>query len=258
LLGLGTCDALHYVRCFWEQPKKNRYWEYMQTATQDEMGIGGRENIVAWDPQERRVYGMSDEERRKGHNQDYRGRAAWGKRGVAVSLIRTLKVSAYTGELFDKSVAVIVPKDQEMTDSIFTFCCSPEFTSEVRKLDQKVMVTNSTLVKVPFDLNHWQKVAAKRYPNGLPKPYSNDPTQWLFNGHPGGSSHPLQVAVARLLGYHWPRQTGSAFPDCHTLGPDGLEALADEDGIVCIPSVRGERPAAERLRELLAVIFGDD
>jgi hypothetical protein len=33
--------------------------------------------------------------------------------------------------------------------------------------------------------------------------------------------------------------------------------LADEDGIVCVPSVRGERPAAERLRALLAAAYGE-
>jgi hypothetical protein len=90
----------------------------------------------------------------------------------------------------------------------------------------------------------------------LPKPFSSDPTQWLFNGHPAGADQPLHVAVARLLGYQWPRQTGSSFPDCPALGPDGLEKLADDDGIVCLPSVRGEEPAAERLRRLLAAAYG--
>ena len=36
-----------------------------------------------------------------------------------------------------------------------------------------------------------------------------------------------------------------------------LRAWADEDGIVCIPSVRGEPPAGERLLQLLAAAFGD-
>ncbi len=114
------------------------------------------------------------------------------------------------------------------------------------------------MVKVPFDLAHWQKVAAEKYPNGLPKPHSDDPTQWLFNGHPKGSEQPLQVAVARLLGYRWPRQTGSEFPDCPALGPDGLEDLADADGIVCLPPINKEQPAAARLRNLLAAAFGAD
>ena len=37
---------------------------------------------------------------------------------------------------------------------------------------------------------------------------------------------------------------------------EALLAHADGDGIVCIPSVRGERPATERLLELLTVAFG--
>ena len=114
------------------------------------------------------------------------------------------------------------------------------------------------MVKVPFDLAHWQKVAAEKYPHGLPKPFSSDPTQWLFNGHPKGSDQPLHVAVARLLGYQWPRQTGSSFPDCPALGPDGLEKLADDDGIVCINPIKGEaagrraiaRSARARIRAL--------
>ena len=40
------------------------------------------------------------------------------------------------------------------------------------------------------------------------------------------------------MGPLWPRQTGSSFPDCPALGPDGLEAMADEDGIVCLAPVR--------------------
>ena len=103
------------------------------------------------------------------------------------------------------------------------------------------------MIKVPFDLERWQQVAAEEYPNGLPEPHSNDPTQWLFKGHPKGSSDPLQVAVARLLGYRWPDQE-----------PDSLDELADADGIVPVPGVRSEEPAADRLREVLRVAFASD
>jgi len=83
-----------------------------------------------------------------------------------------------------------------------------------------------------------------------------DPTQRLFEGHPKGSAQPLHVAVARLLGYQWPRQTGSSFPDCPALAPDGLEKLADADGIVCLSATKGDAPAAERLRGLLVQALG--
>ena len=99
-------------------------------------------------------------------------------------------------------------------------------------------------------------MAAEKYPHGLPKAYSSDPTQWLFNGHPKGSDQPLHVAVARLLGYRWPRQTGSSFPDCPAVRPDGLEKFADENGIVCLPPLNREQPGAARLRQLLTAALG--
>ena len=71
-------------------------------------------------------------------------------------------------------------------------------------IDQKLNVTNATLVKVPFDLEYWQAEAEKRGP--LPEPHSEDPTQWLFQGNVKDSEAPLHVAVARLLGYRWPEQ----------------------------------------------------
>jgi len=74
--------------------------------------------------------------------------------------------------------------------------------------------------------------APGREPGGweceFPKPFSSNPTQWLFNGQSKVSDQPLHVAVARLLGYRWPRQTVSSFPDCPALGSDGLEN-ADAD-----------------------------
>jgi len=44
------------------------------------------------------------------------------------------------------------------------------------------------------------------------------------------------VTLLRLLGYRWPDQPKEADP---------VDALVDEDGIVCLPGVRGEAPAAE-------------
>jgi hypothetical protein len=186
----------------------------------------------------------------------FRGHLGWGKPGISVSQMRTLRVSLYTGEAFDHNTSVIIPLDPKLLLPLWCFCSSADFNNAVRAIDQALKVTNASLTKVPFDLAHWQQVAAEKYPDGLPKPFSSDPTQWLFNGHPAGADQPLQVAVARLLGYQWPRQTGSSFPDCPALGPDGLETFADDDGIVCLPAVLRELPAAQRLRELLAQALG--
>ena len=145
------------------------------------------------------------------HGSATTGERSRGKIGVGISAVGKLVASIYTGEHYDSGVATIVPVKSEHLPAVWTFCSSPEFRLAVRQIDKKVAVTNMTLVKVPFDLNFWQHEANQKYPDGLPTPYSADPTQWLFNGHPGGSTQPLHVAVARLLGYRWPRQTGSSF-----------------------------------------------
>ena len=167
-----------------------------------------------------------------------------------------LQAFLYVGEVFDDNVGIISPRDEKLIPAIFAYCESGQYTADIREIDQALKVTAGTLVKVPFDFEHWQKVAAEKYPHGLPKPFSSDPTQWLFNGHPKGSDQPLHVAVARLLGYQWPRQTGSSFPDCPALGLDGLEKLADINGIACLSATKGDAPAAERLRGLLVQAMG--
>jgi hypothetical protein len=108
-------------------------------------------------------------------------------------------------------------------------------------------VEASTLAMAHVDIARWRAVAAEQYPEGLPEPFSADAAQWLFRGVPAGSEQPLQVAVARLVGFRWPDQD-----------PDDLDALADADGIVCLPAVGGEGPAAERIRAVLSTSFGDD
>jgi hypothetical protein len=186
------------------------------------------------------------------------GSPCWNKKGVAVAWMNHLPASVYMGSVFDNSAAVIMPESEDNLAAIYCFIASGEYTREVRKINQKVQVAAGTLDQVPFDLEHWRKVAAEKYPNGLPRPFSIDPTQWVFNGHPAGASQPLQVATARLVGYLWPRQTGSSFKDCPPLGLDGLEDQTDDDGIVCLSPSRGEAAAADRLRGLLAAAIGDE
>jgi hypothetical protein len=238
--GITTGDDPHFRRQFWEQRAING-WRFFQSTVSRSCEYGGCESILNLsqmiDPMQPGVYIRAEE--------------TWGRRGVAVSQMRTLASTLSMGEPFDTNVAVIVPKNKDALAAIWLFCSSPEFPAGVRQIDQKVGVTSATLAKVPFDLTRWQTVAADKYPQGLPKPFSSDPTQWLFDGHPKDSDQPLHVAVPRLLGYHWPRQTDSSFPDCPALDPDGLEGSADADGIVCLSATKGEAPAAERLRILL-------
>ena len=246
--GLATGDFPRLGRGFWELNKVYGGWEFIQESPEFTQPYGGRQSILFWQDGCGGIAEISQN--------PFRGKLGWKKPGVAVSVVGDLSVTFYSGEIFSSNVSAVTPRDTSDIAAIWTFCCSPEFLKAVRRLDQKMMVTNATLVKVPVDLAHWQKVAAEKYPHGLPKPFSSDPTQWLFKGHPAGADQPLHVAVARLLGYQWPRQTGSSFPDCPALKPDGLEKLEDDDGIVCIPPINKEQPAADRLRAFLGKAVG--
>ena len=219
LLGLGTGDYSHYGRLFWEFPTRSDGWAFQLCTVSSPVCWGGREHVLSWDHDTGRVRGMTDGERAQIHNQDQSGQQAWGKRGVAVGLMQDLRPTIYTGEPYEKALAVLVPISDDLLPALWAYCTDPAFNKAVRELEHNVIVANGTLVKVPFDLPRWRKAAKAQFPNGLPKPHSDDPTQWLFDGHPRGSDQPLHVAVARLLGYRWPRQTGSSFPTAQRWAP---------------------------------------
>lgn len=258
LAGIMNGDSPKFIRNFWELPSKSDIWTFLQSTVTAGTEIGGLERIILFDEANGHLREEASIRRIKLHNADERGNSVWGRLGVAISQMSSLPASRYFGNKYDSNIATIVPKKSEHLPAIWSFCSSSEFYEIVRGIDRKLNVTNATFGKVPFDLAHWQKVAAEKYPHGLPKPFSNDATQWLFKGHPAGADQQLQVAVARLLGYRWPRQTGSSFPDCPALTADGLEKLADDDGIVCVPAVRGERSAQERMLQLSHAAYGDD
>ncbi len=239
--GLQTGDYQKLVRCFWEMPAIGGSWRRCQSTVLLTELYGGREHVLLWEDDGQRLTRSSGAR--------VQGKGAWNRAGVVVSQMGRLPVTVYTGDIFDVSTAAIVPQDPSHFLAIWNYCRSADFPLAVRRIDQKMNVTNATLVKVPFDLAHWQKVADAAGP--LPEPYSNDPTQWLFKGHPVGSTAPLQVAVARLLAYQWPEQQKE------DLVLDGLEVHAGADGIVCLPPITGEHPAAERLRTLLVAAYGE-
>jgi hypothetical protein len=249
--GMNTKDSIHYIKCFWELSSTSSDWVYGQSTVDEIIHWGGLSNMYYWQQDKGELRKLYEE-----GVAILAGGLAWGNAGICVRQVGNLPAALYSGERFDQNCAVIVPKSKADLAAIWCFCCSPDFNLEVRKIDQALKVTNSTLVKVPFDLAHWQQVAAERYPNGLPKPYSNDPTQWLFHGHPQPATDPLQVAVARLLGYRWPAETDTAMElsdEARTwiARCDKLNEHTDDDGIVCLPSVRGETPAHDRLLKLL-------
>ncbi len=244
--GIKTGDDARYRRGFWEVDCASyNYWLPFQGTVKWTSPYGGLSDVIDW----------SDD---GVHHARRQGLSAWGKLGVSVSQMRELPASIYFGTAYDSNVSVIVPKLDQHSTALWAFCASQEYSRLVRKVDQSLAATNAAMAQIPFDLEHWTQVAQQRYPDGLPEPWSNDPTQWLFNGHPVGATEPLHVAVARLLGYRWPAQEAHAKAQRRKAGAeedDGLDAFADRDGIVCLAAVAGEQPAAERLRALLAFAY---
>ena len=271
--GLTTGDDPRLKRLFWEPnsglgPRSE--WAYLQGPSKGSGPFGGRSNVVDG----RIVNG----ELNLGA---LRGRESWGRRGLAIDRVSSLSASHYTGDYYHSLIPVLIPRSDRYLPAVAAFAFSDRLKTAAKAESQALSIDNGYFEKFEFDVELWEEVGNKLFPCGLPRPHSNDPTLWIFHGHPSGSvvwnevtkwtAHAslrtnamvLQVAVARLLGYRWPAEED---PDmdlaneqrewvarCRELYP-----FEDEDGIVCIPSVRGEPPAAERLLQMLHAAYGDD
>lgn len=271
-VGLQNGDTDRFVFNYWEAGSLNTSWELFQLPTDAVRDFGGMSGVLRWEGGTG-VLSQSIQAR-------VQGVEAWNKKGIAIRLTSPCPVTQYTGNLYDQSSAAIIPKASEQLAAIWEYTKSDFFRAEIEKIDQKRNKTNGTFIKVPFDLEHWSKVAEEQYPNGLPQPYTNDPTQWIFHGHPCGSviwdedckwtvhgelradDSVLQVAVARLLGYQWPAELD---PEMELAAEQrewvercqALASFVDDDGIVCLPPIRGEKAADQRLEALLQAAYGD-
>ena len=278
--GMRTGEKELFLRFFWELQERSTQWDFFRNSNNSSNPWGGMHEVVLWERGVGRLHEFAAERREMLHDMHESGNKAWGKKGVAINQMGELNASFFTSEKFDGNVSVVYPKDEEHVAPLWAFCSSSEYNEAVRHIDQKLNVTNATLVKVPFDLDHWTKVAAEKYPNGLPKPYTDDPSQWIFHGHPCGSvvwdenkkwtaDSPLRtddtvlhIAVARLLGYRWPAELDASMELAVEQREwvnrcEALANFADDDGIVCIPPVQGESSATDRLLNLLAAAYGD-
>jgi len=300
--GLVTCDDNRFIFNFWEVDSADAAWARVQHPPQVATPHTAKSAVVRWDGGNGPLHRAS-----KAHN--FPPDEALRRSSVAMQRTSSLNATLMHGEVFGDAVAPLFPKKKKDLPAIWCYAESGELAQEVRKIDKQIKVAVGSFLKIPFDLAYWQKVAAEKYPDGLPEPESDDPTQWLFHGWPvvnlpaagkealqplgerEAAIATLQVAVARLLGYRWPAE----LEECTAEGAEErrgkeekesslrnsassavnspmrlskraralvakcgeLAELADNDGVVCIPSLRGEEPAAERLRRLLAAAFGE-
>lgn len=208
------------------------------------------------------------------------GHEVWRRQGILIGRMSELPSSLYSGSIFKHTAVVAAGFDEQTTKALWCFAQSGELAASIRSFNSALAVDSGVVANACVDIDRWKRIAAETYPNGLPEPYSDDATQWIFHGHPSGSvvwdedgkrtadgpmrfgATVLQVAVARLLGYRWPSERDSEIrladeQRAWVERSADLNEFTDEDGIVCLPAVRGEESAADRLRALLATAYGD-
>lgn len=252
--GLATGDSFEFNRKHFEIESPDNNWVLVVDAPDKTNLWRGRSEIVFWQNGKGRISKVSQN--------PFRGKLAWKKKGIIISSSGKFSTTLYNGEVFLNSGVAVIPENLSQLNAIWSFVTSPEFSPLIRAIDRKLMVTTATLVKIPFDIGKYNNIGID-VESELIKPYSDDPTQWLFHGHPVKSENALQVAVARLLGYRWPAESDEEMELSNEAKElikqvKELELPFDEDGIVCIPPVYSEQPAAERLRQLLQKAWGEN
>ena len=276
--GLKTADDGRFTRSFWEclyqtSEDTEERWKFTAAAPRSVADYSGYHLITRLSDHYGAVSDLP--------SSTVAGVQVWQKQGILIGRMSDLPTSLYTGAIFKHTAVATVGNDAETTSALWCFARDKRLASSIRSFNAALAIDSGVVASTVLDIQHWKEIAAKKYPNGLPEPYSDDPTQWIFHGHPCGSviwdeegkkttngpirteETVLQVAVSRLLGYRWPAERD---PEMRIANEQrawvdrcaDLHEFADEDGIVCLPSVRREASAAERLRRLLAAAYGDD
>ena len=249
--GIKTGDDPRYRYQFWEVVPSEDKWNFIQTTVEGTMPYGGLNGVV-------------DLSKNGNHIARLQGMGARGRAGVAVSQMSSLPATIYLGGAFDSNVSAIVAIDPENASAIWEFCSSPEYERLVRQIEPSMKANNAVLVKVTFKLEHWKRIASEKSYAYSTSPFSNDPTQWVFHGHPAGASQgtTLHCALGRLCGYRWPAE---ANPNMR-LSDEARTWIArseklpsgENDGLIGVPPVAGEKSLADRLRGFLSAAFGSD
>jgi hypothetical protein len=268
--GMQTGDLVRLSCNFWELDKMSSH-TYFQSTVSKISDFSGLSDVLLWKGEEWLTNNSP--------SSVIRGRQAWGKKGIAVSAMGKLFTSRYNGGKYDDNTVVVYPNDESELKSIWCYLSSSEYHDRVREVTKALKVRRQ-LIEVGYDKVKWDQEAEIRYPNGLPEPYSDDLTQWIYHGHPCGSvvwdeelkwtskgslrrnETVLHTAVARLLGYQWPAELDHEMELAKEVSDlinenEQLNSFTDDDGIVCLPSVWGEKAADVRLEALLQASYGE-
>lgn len=205
-VGLQTGDDPRYIQPFWAfESADPAIWEPLQNAPTDAQSQDGTSWLVRWERGLGALHSARGGRPSQGHQ-------ALGRQGIAIQRVRKIFAFDYAGTRFHQNIAVIVPRDPKDFDAIRAFCHAPAFEIAVRRLDQKLNVTNRTLVEVPFDRSHWQHVAdtakaseVERRTTEQDQAVKHPFRQRTFTGF-GAAAYADHVHVCRHLGMRWPAE----------------------------------------------------
>ena len=243
--GSSTGDGERYLKYHWEVMNTKTWHPYLTPASGSEPW-GGREMVMRWNA------GKGD----LAVNPQARiqNTSMWNSEGILVGRVRGISTTVFDGGAFSKGAVLVCPRKEENLSKIYSFLSSERYESQVRALDPRVSASTSVLTKVGFDID-------KVVDGDLPEKFTLDPRQSIFHGFPPESTDPLEVAICILLGFQWSEYGAGkiGFSRKHLNCLERLEGLGcfiDDDGIVCLPAVRGEKAAHHRLEELLQAAYG--
>lgn len=260
--GVSAGDGVRFERQFWEVSQLGDTWELLQGPPEKTGNYFGRSTIVRWENESGQIRQLAESVKHLNHiAQNWqRGRPFWGKHGIVLSQFGN--ASIYSGEIFDCRCFVVKPTDDKYLPNLIKFALDGDLTEELKGFDSGFAFRSpKALLDIPFEVE-----ASSSRLEDINKidgyeltPFSRSPNQWLFHGFPDleETESILNVSVCRLLGYQWPAETGKAMKlsaeSLAFLGKCGeLSSHVDNDGIVCLGSIRGEASAADRLREFLS------
>lgn len=250
--GSSTGDGDRFSLYFWELSSHNGWLPYLEPGPATELFADSRK-MLRWESGSGELAKSSQA---RIQNTDF-----WSKSGVLVGRVRGISAGLFNGGAYTKGAVFVAARQEVDQPAVFAFLRSAEYERMVRERDPRVSASTSVLTDIPFDRDRWSRLALELFPAGLPKVTAHDPTQLAFHGHPLPSLDPLQVAVARLVGYTWPAERTKRMDlsdEAHKWieRTNSLSDHADSDGIVCIPPVGRESPASDRLLNLLASAYG--
>lgn len=265
--GVSAGDGVRFERQFWEVSQLGNTWELLQGPPEKTGNYFGRSTIIRWENESGQIRQLAESVKHLNHiAQNWqRGRPFWGKPGIVLSQFGN--ASIYSGEIFDCRCFVIKPTDEKYLPRLIEFALDGTLTEELKSFDSGFAFRSpKALLDIPFEVEGSSQLEDIDKTNFYElEPFSRSPNQWLFHGFPDleEAESILNVSICRLLGYQWPAETGKAMKlsaqSQAFLDKSGrLSSHVDNDGIVCLSSIRGEASAADRLRELLSDSLNDN